>query len=73
VLSFFRRVPCLRQTVIVNLTDGASAIRGVLYEVKGDWLLLKQASGLQAGQKAIDMDGDVLVERTKVLFIQVLS
>ncbi|HAM57582.1 MAG TPA: hypothetical protein DCQ64_20095 [Candidatus Rokubacteria bacterium] len=66
------RIPCLRREVIVNLSDGATAIRGVLIDVAGPWFVLKQASVLQVGSKPVAMDGDAVIDRAKVLFIQVV-
>lgn len=65
------RPPCLLRQVIVNL-DGGDAIRGVLFGSRGAWLTLKEADGLTEGQPAARIDGDVVIHRSKVQFIQVL-
>ncbi len=70
--GLFGRIPCVRRRVICNLSDDHTAVQGVLYEVRGSWLVLKNASLLSAGGKPVDVDGDVLVDRQRVLFIQVL-
>lgn len=64
------RVPCLRQRVIVNLTDPDQAIAGVLWSQRGGWLVIKQPQLLRAGVPAVPMDGDAVIERARVLFIQ---
>lgn len=67
------RPPCLLRAVIVNLRDDPStAIRGVLWSSRGAWLTLKDCSLLKPGQPPAPMDGDVVVERPNVAFLQVL-
>jgi small nuclear ribonucleoprotein (snRNP)-like protein len=58
-----------RRTVIVNLFDG-NAIQGVLYRQDGPLLVLKNAAYLERGAEPLPLDGDTIIERDKVLFIQ---
>lgn len=70
----FRRVPCVRRRVVVNLIgERDSAIRGVLYAHRGPWLVLKQAEYVPAKGDPLPMDGDVVIECARVAFIQVCS
>ena len=70
---WYWRPPCLLHTVIVNLVAPRDeAIKGVLWKSRGPWLCLKQATALKEGQPPVDMDGDVVIERTNVAFLQVL-
>ena len=65
------RVPCLRRRVLVNLVDdGDKAITGVLFDQCGDWLVLKDASMVQAKGQPVPLDGDVVIECRRVDFIQ---
>lgn len=66
------RIPCLRHEVIVQLADG-SALQGVLYEVVGDWFVLKAARYLVEGRGPTAVDGDAVVDRARILFIQVVK
>lgn len=66
------RHPAHLKAVIVNLTDSETAFRGVLWRERGPYLILKQAAALRVSQEATALDGDVVVERDKVLFLQVL-
>jgi hypothetical protein len=59
----------VRHRVLVNLTDG-KAIRGVLWAKRGPLLVLRDAELHEPGCEAVPLDGDVLVERPRVLFIQ---
>lgn len=59
----------IRRRVIVNLVDG-SAIAGVLYRRAGSLLVLKDATYLEKGADPLALDGDTIIERPKVLFIQ---
>ena len=70
---WYWRPPCLLRTVIVNLiAPPDEAVRGVLWRSRGSWLVLKDAHALKEGQPPISVDGDVLIERPNVSFIQVL-
>lgn len=67
----FRRL-LLRRHVMVNLTSGR-AIEGVLVKQLGPILLLKNAHVYEPGTDGPAVaDGDVVIERTKVDFIQAL-
>ncbi|MFE7566215.1 hypothetical protein ACFU76_04515 [Streptomyces sp. NPDC057539] len=59
----------MRKRVIVNLEDKAFA--GVLWAKRGPLLVLKDVTLMQHGAADTPMDGEVLVERSKVDFIQV--
>lgn len=69
-MAFGWRRSALRRRVIVNLVGGG-AIRGVLYAQRGPLLVLKNAELLEPnGPRKVD--GDVVVERVRVDFVQVL-
>jgi hypothetical protein len=58
--------------VIVNFTDDpATAIQGVLWSASGPWLTIKDASLLKPGQPPTAIDGDVVLHRDRVSFLQV--
>lgn len=60
--------PLVCKRVLVNLTTG-TAIEGVLWDEKGAILVLRDASLIDdSGQTPLD--GEVVVERTRVEFIQ---
>ena len=65
--------PCLLRAVIVNLTnDPDTAIRGVLWTSRGPWLVLRDASLLRADSNPIAIDGEAIVHRNNVAFLQVI-
>jgi small nuclear ribonucleoprotein (snRNP)-like protein len=64
----YRRLALLR-TVIVNLKDG-TGIHGVLFKELGPLLVLQNASLLEAGRDPVPLDGQIIIERTEVRFIQ---
>lgn len=65
------RPPCLLEAVIVNrIDDPRSAIRGVLWQSRGAWLVVKQAELLTAGEQPTPIDGEIVLHRTNVAFIQ---
>lgn len=73
LFGWFRRHPGLQREVLVNLVDDKTAVRGVLWAQTGPWLVVKRASLLRTPGQPVPMDGDVVLERTKVLFIQVVG
>jgi len=69
----FWRPPCLLRTVIVNLqSDPELALRGVLWQYRGAWLTLRQAQLLKAGGAPVVVDGEAVIHRANVAFLQVL-
>lgn len=62
-----------RRSVIVSLTTG-KAFRGVLWAKRGPLLVLRNANLLaeDGPEGGVPMDGEVVVERSVVEFIQVL-
>ena len=63
--------PCLRE-VIVNCKT-ASVFRGVLWKRRRGYLILRQATLLRPGGERVAVDGEVMVERANVDFLQVLG
>lgn len=67
-MGAFRKVLLLRR-VVVNLVNGTS-IEGVLYRDPGNLLVLKNAVYLEPGSAPVPLDGDTVIERDRVLFVQ---
>lgn len=57
-----------RPAVLVSLSDGTSA-QGVLWRRAGRFLVLRDARLHQAGGAA-PVDGELIVDRARVLFVQ---
>ncbi|MFE3326887.1 hypothetical protein [Streptomyces sp. NPDC059176] len=68
---FAWRRTALRKRVVVNLAD--KAFSGVLWAKRGPLLVLRDVELLEAGRAAQRVDGEVVVERSKVEFTQVLA
>lgn len=68
-LVWWRRL-MLRRRVMVNLRSGR-AVTGVLVRRYGRTLVLKQAQALEPGAEPAGMDGDVVIDRSMVDFVQV--
>lgn len=64
--------PCMCRTVIVNLRNSDEAIRGVLWSTRGAWWTLKNATLLVEGREVTPLDGEVVIERKQILFVQVM-
>jgi hypothetical protein len=52
--------------------DPSTAIKGVLWSSRGAWLTFKDCTGLKPGQPPAPIDGDVVMHRDRVSFLQVL-
>jgi hypothetical protein len=61
----------VRKRVVVNLAD--KAFSGILWAKRGPLLVLRDAELLEAGRVAQPVDGEVVIERAKVEFTQVLA
>jgi hypothetical protein len=72
-MRLFDRYPTLKK-VIVNLKGAeAPAFRGVLWQRRGGYLVLRDAQMLRPRMEAVTMDGEVLVPVTNVEFMQVIG
>lgn len=58
--------------VLINLDDG-TAIDGILVAQRGPLLILSDARLLSEAHEPADLDGDVYIERSRVLFLQTAS
>jgi hypothetical protein len=68
---FAWRRTAIRKRVVVNLPD--KAFSGVLWAKRGPLLVLRDAQLLEPGRAAQPVDGEVVVERSKMEFMQVLA
>lgn len=59
----------VRRRVLVNLHSGR-AITGVLWARRGRSLVLKSAELLEPGNAPVVMDGDVILDRDQVEYVQ---
>lgn len=67
------RPPCLLKVVIVNLQDDPStALRGVLWDARGPWLTLRNTSLLKPNVPPVSLDGEAVIHRSNVSFLQVV-
>ncbi|MFT2014601.1 hypothetical protein ACMA1D_01950 [Streptomyces sp. 796.1] len=68
---FAWRRTAVRKRVVVNLAE--RAFRGVLWAQRGPLLVLRDAELLEAGREPQPVDGEVVIERARVEFTQVLA
>jgi hypothetical protein len=68
---FAWRRTAVRKRVVINQAD--RAFRGILWAQRGPLLVLRDAELLEAGRAPQAVDGEVVVERSKVEFTQVLA
>lgn len=69
---FWWRPPSLLRRVIVNLKHNESeAVEGLLWQSRGPWLILRDATALKADRPAVAIVGEIHIERENVAFMQV--
>lgn len=61
----------VRRQVLVSLSSGR-AFTGLLWARRGRQLVLKSAQLLEPGAQAVTVDGDVVVDRGQVEYVQVV-
>ncbi len=72
-MRLFDPYPLLRR-VIVNLKGAESpAFRGVLWQRRGGYLVLRDAQMLRPRMEAVTMDGEVLIPVINIEFLQVIG
>jgi hypothetical protein len=62
----------LRAVIVNRVDDPAEALQGVLWQNRGAWLTLREVSLLRPNTEPARIDGEVVIHRDKVAFIQVL-
>lgn len=68
---FAWRRTAVRKRVLVNLAD--KAFSGILWAKRGPLLVLRDVQLLEPGRAAQPVDGEVVIERARVEFTQVLA
>jgi hypothetical protein len=66
---FAWRRTAVHKAVVVNLAD--KAFRGVLWAQRGPLLVLRGVELLEAGREPQPVDGEIVIERSRVEFVQV--
>lgn len=64
------RPPGFLRSVNVNLKD-ETLLRGVLWQARGAWLVLRNAELIQQGEEVVPMIGEVVIHRDNLSFMQV--
>ena len=65
-------LPRRRHRVLVNLLHDEGTIDGVLWNRRGSWLVVKDARLLRMNGDAVAIDGEAVIDKARVSFIQVL-
>jgi hypothetical protein len=68
---FAWRRTAVRRRVVVNLADKAFA--GVLWARRGPLLVLRDVQLLEVARAPQPIDGEIVIERARVEFVQVLA
>ncbi|MFD6070622.1 hypothetical protein [Amycolatopsis lurida] len=66
------RTLAVRKRVVVNLIDD-QALTGVLWRRHRDLLVLRSVQLMQPGREPIRMDGDVVIERDRINWVQIVG
>lgn len=68
-LTWARRT-ALRRRVLVNV-DGSKAMRGILWQRRGRLVVLRDVVLIEPGAQPVDLDGDVVIDRDRIEWVQV--
>lgn len=60
----------VRHRVVVNLVDG-TAVSGVLWSRIGRQVVIRGAELLERGSEPVGVDGEVVIDRDRVAFVQI--
>lgn len=69
ILDFFRPYP-VRKSGIVNLKHNGASFRGVIWQIKGPFLVLRNTEILDQGGPR-PLDGEIILQMADIEFIQV--
>jgi hypothetical protein len=65
--------PFLHRLVYVNLiSDPDTAISGVIWQVRGRWLVIRKAAFHKGKLPPAKIDGEAVIDRDNVAFVQVM-
>jgi len=67
---WFERYPTMRRVIVNTKTE--RAFRGVLWRKRWGYLVLRDAQMLKPRGETVPIDGEVVIERGNVDFMQVL-
>jgi hypothetical protein len=65
-------LPRRRHRVLVNMAHDEGTIEGLLWQRRGCWLVLKDARLMRGPGDPLPVDGEVLIDKGRVAFLQVL-
>jgi len=71
MMRLFQRYPVLRQIIVTTRTD--RSFRGVLWQRRRGYLVLRNAEMLRGKGETVPMDGEVVISSENVDFIQVVG
>ncbi|OXM69637.1 hypothetical protein [Amycolatopsis vastitatis] len=66
------RAVAARRRVVVSLVDD-QAITGILWRRHRRLVVMRSASLVQPGREAVAMDGDVVIERDRINWVQIVG
>ena len=70
-MRLFTRYPVFRQIIVSTRTD--RSFRGVLWQKRRGYLVLRNAEMLKGRGETVPMDGEVVIPAENVDFIQVID
>lgn len=66
------RYPVRHEVIVNTIAHPNRAFRGVLWRASGGYLVLRNASLVQRGEQPLALDGEIVIYRANVDFIQVI-
>ena len=71
-LLWWRPPALLRRVTVVLKDEQPTSLQGVLWRSRGAWLVLRSVTAVRRGEQPEPIDGEVIVHRVNVSFLQVL-
>lgn len=64
------RRTALRRRVLVNVDD-SKAMRGILWQRRGRLVVLRDVTLIEPGAQPVDLDGEIVLDRDRIEWVQV--
>lgn len=70
MLSWWRPPFLYRHVLLTTISDPESAFRGVIWQARGPWIVMKHAALVKANAAPMPIDGEIVIHRSNLAFIQ---
>lgn len=72
-ITWQERHPAIGRRVLISLEGEAAGVRGLIRLQRGEFLIVSAAEVCAAGEEPTRVGGDLILERRRILWVQLLS